>query len=75
VNAIHNERVKMIATALNNLGVATIAGGILAPTIGYLYGSSALQTGGWWFTIGVAWFLVGGGLCFFGWLALGWLKP
>jgi hypothetical protein len=75
MNIIYNERVKMIATAFNNLGVATVAGGILAPMIGHLYGSSTLQTSGWWFMIGVAWFLVGGGLCFFAWLALGWLKP
>jgi hypothetical protein len=54
MDAIHNERTKLIATPLNNLGVATVAGGILAPSIGYFYGSAALNTGGWWFMIAVA---------------------
>ena len=63
------------ATVLNNLGVATIAGGILAPSIGYFYGSAALNTGGWWLMIAVAWFLIGAGLNIMAWAVLGRLKP
>jgi hypothetical protein len=32
MSLIHNERTKLLAAALNNLGVATLATGILAPT-------------------------------------------
>ena len=30
---IHNERIKLLATAFNNLGVAAIVAGIFAPTV------------------------------------------
>ena len=75
MDTIHHERTKLISTALNNLGVATIATGIFAPGIGYLYGSSALNTGGWWFMIGVAWLLIGTALSFIAWAVLGRLQP
>lgn len=46
MSLIHNERTKLLAAGLNNLGVATLATGILAPTIGVLYGSAATNTNG-----------------------------
>jgi hypothetical protein len=43
----HNDRVRLLATALNNLGVAIIITGIVAPTIngtvGYLGNGGALE--------------------------------
>ena len=72
---VHNERTKLLATALNNLGVATVATGIIAPAIGFLYGSEAMQTNGWWLLIGVAWLLAGSSLHFLAWIVLGRLKP
>jgi hypothetical protein len=33
MNAIHNARVALLATALNNLGVGSILAGIIAPTV------------------------------------------
>jgi hypothetical protein len=72
---VYNERIKLFATATNNLAVATFAGGILAPAIGYVYGAQSLNTGGWWFMIGVAWFLTAAGLYSVAWTTLGRLKP
>jgi hypothetical protein len=74
MNLVHNERTKLLAGALNNLGVATLATGILAPTIGFLYGSAATNTHGWWFMIGIVWLLAGSGLHFLAWLVLGRLE-
>jgi len=33
MHMVHNARVQLLATALNNLGVGAIAAGVLAPTI------------------------------------------
>ena len=40
--AIRNEQRKLLATALNNLGVAIIVAGVIAPTVGYFYGTFAV---------------------------------
>jgi hypothetical protein len=36
---VHNERTKLLATGLNNLGVTSIATGLLAPVVAHLYGT------------------------------------
>ena len=46
MDPVHNERIKLAATAFNNAGVATFAAGILGPTIGYAYGTTGIETGG-----------------------------
>ena len=33
MNLVHNERIKLLATALNNLGVGAILAGIVAPLV------------------------------------------
>ena len=38
MSLIHNERTKLISTALNNAAVATIVTSFVAPVAGYLYG-------------------------------------
>lgn len=38
---IHNERIKLLATYLNGIGIAIFAVGGLAPIISSLYGQSA----------------------------------
>lgn len=38
MNLIHNERVKLLATTLNNLGIASVVTGVVAPTAGFVYG-------------------------------------
>ena len=49
---IHNERIKLLATALNNLGIGAIIAGIVAPMV-------QGTVGGWlsfvvWFATGIA---------------------
>jgi hypothetical protein len=41
MSLVHNERVKLVATALNNTAVATLATAFLAPAVGFLYGPRA----------------------------------
>ena len=37
--AIRNEQTKLLATAINNLGVATIGAGAIAPIVGFYVGT------------------------------------
>ena len=60
MKTVHNERTKLLATALNNLGVAIWATAILAPSASLLYGTSNSTTSVWWYvSIATIWFLVG----------------
>lgn len=52
MSLIENERTKLLATALNNVGVATIITGVVAPTVATLYGAPAAGAGQWWVLIG-----------------------
>jgi archaellum biogenesis protein FlaJ (TadC family) len=45
---VHNERIKSVSTALNNLGVAAFVYGGIAPTLGGTVGNTA-----WGFALGV----------------------
>jgi len=58
MSLIHNERMKLLATARSNTGVATIVTAIVAPTAAFLYGSAS-PPGGWWPVLALAWFLGG----------------
>ena len=40
---VDNERIRMLATGLNNLGIATIVAGTIAPFIARTYGASDLH--------------------------------
>ncbi len=40
---IDNERVRLLATGLNNLGIATVVAGTIAPFIARTYGASDLH--------------------------------
>lgn len=40
---VRNERTKLLATALNNVSVAVIVAGVIAPVIGYSYGTFAVD--------------------------------
>lgn len=35
---VHNESVKLLATTLNNVGIASIVTGVVAPSVGFIYG-------------------------------------
>jgi hypothetical protein len=75
MSLIQNERTKLLATALNNVAVATIATALIAPTASVLY--SGDQTPFWpgRAVLGLAW--LGGGICLhvFAHIVLGRLKP
>lgn len=40
---VDNERTKLLATGLNNLGIATIVGGTIGPLIARSYGASTVN--------------------------------
>jgi hypothetical protein len=48
---IHTERTKLLATALNNLGVGCILAGAIAPTVSGSFGSPAQVA--FWIGLGV----------------------
>jgi hypothetical protein len=62
MSLIHNERIKLLATAFSNMAVATMATAIVAPTVGFLYGPTNPATNRWWLVIGIVWLLLGVGL-------------
>ena len=49
MSMIHNERTKLLATALNNVGVATLITGVVAPTVATLYGATNVGGDRLWF--------------------------
>lgn len=59
MSLVHNERTKLLATALNNVAVATIVTALIAPAASFLYGTGTTAGGGWALAIGAAW-LTGG---------------
>ena len=62
MNLVHNESVKLLATTLNSVAVASIVTGVVAPTAGFVYGlGQPVQT--WRVGAAVlAWLAVGMGL-------------
>lgn len=40
---VQNEQTKLLATAINNIGVALIVAGIIAPSVGYVFGTLRLD--------------------------------
>lgn len=59
MSVVHNERTKLLATTLNNTAVAIIVTALIAPAVGFLYGTANPAGGGWWLLIGLAWFVAG----------------
>ncbi|WEK49236.1 MAG: hypothetical protein P0Y66_16000 [Candidatus Kaistia colombiensis] len=59
MKTVHNERTRLLATALNNLGVAIWATAILAPTASLLYSTGDANIGVWWVWIAGLWSLLG----------------
>jgi p-aminobenzoyl-glutamate transporter AbgT len=73
MNLIHNERIKLLATALNNTAVATLVTVVIAPIAALLYGSVAIASA-WWPLLGFAWIFAGSSLHLTAQLTLGRLK-
>lgn len=60
--AVHDERLKLLATTINGVAVATIVAGAVTPLVVWTYG---IQSGGSGFTsflISLAWLGIGAGL-------------
>ncbi|GEO80624.1 hypothetical protein [Pararhodospirillum oryzae] len=75
MSLIQNERTKLLATALNNIGVAIIVTGVVAPAVATLYGGTLPGAGHWWFVVAAGWLLAGIGLHILAHINLGRLKP
>lgn len=75
MSLIHNERMKLLATALNNTAVATVITAVVAPFVGLLNGASSTALNLWWVFSGGLWFLVGIGLHLIALAVLGRLRP
>lgn len=75
MSLIENERTKLLAATLNNVGIATIITGVVAPTVASFYGATPTNKDYWWFAIAVVWLLAGVGLHVVAQLILGRLKP
>lgn len=75
MSLIHNERVKLLANALDRASTACFTVGVATPVAGYLYGLARYQ-GGAVFLIGAlcVWFLFGIGLHWLARRALGGLR-
>jgi len=75
MSLIHNERIKLLATALNTTAVATIVTAVLAPFVGLLNGASNAALSFWWAVSGGLWFFAGIGLHLIALAVLGRLRP
>lgn len=64
MSKIDDERLKLLATGLNNMAVATVATTILAPVAGFLYGAPVNFANPWWWVIALGFFVLGIGLHF-----------
>ncbi len=65
---IHNARITLLATLINNLALAFIVAGFVAPTV-----TGQLQ-GGWHALATLAWIGMGAGLHYAARVVLGWLR-
>lgn len=71
---IENERVKLTATAVSGVAIATEVAGVLAPIIAVSYGVSGAR-GGWYFgAITLVWLFSASGQHLIAWTMLGRLK-
>jgi hypothetical protein len=59
VSLVQNERLKLLATALNNVAVATFVTALIAPAASFLYGFSGGPVSHLWPWIAGCWFCAG----------------
>ena len=74
MNLIRNERIKLVAGALNNIGVATIVTAVVVPGISFPYGPVWSAPNRWWLLVGALWLIVGISLNLIAVATLGRLK-
>lgn len=59
MSLVHNERVKLTATTLNNIAIAAVVAGFVAPVAGVLYGLAAAPASRFWYLVALAWLATG----------------
>ena len=74
MSLIHNERIKLLATMVNNVGTATIVAGAVTPLVAVTYSVSGSRSAWFTFFLSLGWFSVGFGLHFLARAILGRLK-
>ena len=47
MSPVRNERIKLVAVALNNVGVATVVTALIAPTVSFVYNSARVAPNRW----------------------------
>jgi hypothetical protein len=62
MDLIFNDRIRLFATLLNNIAVATIVTSIIAPAVSYFYGVGGLSPDRTWLLIALDWITLGLGL-------------
>ena len=62
MSLVHNERRKLLATVLNNLGVACVVTGGIAPAAAYVIGSLQVEDPLRLASAGVVWLAIGAAL-------------
>jgi hypothetical protein len=72
---IRNERIKLLATALNNMAVATFITAVIAPIVALFNGSNGVAVTIWWTFGSALWILAGAGLHLAAQGVLGRLRP
>ncbi len=72
LDTIHNERVKLMATWMNNVGVGCVIAGFLAPSIGAA--TLELPKAAWLILVQMIWIPIGVALHFMGRRILGGLR-
>jgi hypothetical protein len=74
MSLIHNERRKLMATALNGMAIATMAAGCIAPLVTVSYGVSRAPGGAYFALVGTVWFFTAIGIHIVARAVLGGLK-
>ena len=75
MSIIHNERIKLLARALNTVAVASVVAALIAPAVSLLLSGAATPGGGWWIAISLAWLVAGAVLHLAAQRVLGRLTP
>jgi hypothetical protein len=75
LSVVGDERTKLFAAALNNVAVATLITGVIAPAANFLYGLTNSPGGHFWPVVASCWFFCGVILRLAARLVLGKLTP
>jgi len=59
MSLVRNERIKLVATALNNVGIATIVTALIVPGVSSVYNPSWPLPSHWWLAVAGVWLVAG----------------